>query len=239
MAEQLSKSEWTDILTSTNLTNEVDLKIFNAFYGFEDFAASSREIGKILGYSGSHPHAPINSEIGRYAKRIAQKYDINFQERQNKTTKYWDLFFNGFYRGEHFIWKLRGELVAALEESGLVEKRFYAEEIEVLSAEGFKEGVRKSVVVNSYERNQQAREKCIEHWGYDCQVCGLNFENVYGVIGKHYIHVHHLLPISEIGEEYTIDPINDLIPVCPNCHSMIHKETPPLSIEALKDMLKK
>lgn len=93
------------------------------------------------------------------------------------------------------------------------------------------EGFQKKVVVNSFERNQKAREKCIDYWGHHCSVCEMRFEDRYGVIGKDFIHVHHLKPISEIGEEYSISYKDDLRPVCPNCHSMLHKKNPPFTIE--------
>ncbi len=90
----------------------------------------------------------------------------------------------------------------------------------------FKEGTVKTVLVNKYERNPVARQKCIEFYGneYKCVICGINFEKVYGDIGKGFIHVHHLIPLNEIGEEYIIDPKKDLIPVCPNCHAMLHRK---------------
>lgn len=98
----------------------------------------------------------------------------------------------------------------------------------------FEEGSVKKVVVNSYERNPKAREQCLKTHGYNCSVCDFNFENIYGEIGRGFIHVHHLKPISSIGKNYTLNPETDLRPVCPNCHSMLHKTNPPLSIEELK-----
>lgn len=100
-----------------------------------------------------------------------------------------------------------------------------------------KEGAAKSIQVNRYERDSEARLKCIKHYGFDCVVCGMNLKNVYGEIGKNYIHVHHLIPISSIGEEYVVDPVRDLRPVCPNCHSMLHRKNPPYSIEELSSMI--
>lgn len=47
-------------------------------------------------------------------------------------------------------------------------------------------------------------------------------------------HVHHIVPVSQIGLDYVIDPLKDLIPVCPNCHSMLHRKDPPLIPEELK-----
>lgn len=59
-----------------------------------------------------------------------------------------------------------------------------------------------------------ARKECIEHKGTVCSICGMNFEKVYGKIGKGFIHIHHIKPLSEVSEEYIVDPINNLIPVC-------------------------
>lgn len=102
------------------------------------------------------------------------------------------------------------------------------------------EGALKSIKINAYERNRTARNKSIEYHGYDCQVCGMNFEDRYGSIGKNYIHVHHIVPISDVNDEYIVDPIKDLIPVCPNCHAMLHvkEEGRLLSIDELKERMK-
>jgi 5-methylcytosine-specific restriction protein A len=102
----------------------------------------------------------------------------------------------------------------------------------------YSEGKTKVVLVNSYERNQVARQKCIDHYGAFCQVCSFSFENVFGDLGKDFIHVHHIIDIATIGTEYSVDPVKDLIPVCPNCHSMLHKKKPAFSIKELKDRMK-
>lgn len=60
---------------------------------------------------------------------------------------------------------------------------------------------------------------------------------IYGEIGNGFIHVHHLVPLSAIKENYHLDPINDLIPVCPNCHAMLHRQNPPLTPEELKQRM--
>jgi len=109
---------------------------------------------------------------------------------------------------------------------------------ELVEKKGLKEGATKSVVVNAYERSPEARERCISKWGLNCAVCNFHFELFYGQLGKGYIHVHHLKPLSEIGEEYEIDPEEDLRSVCPNCHSMLHRKRPPLSIEELRKLVR-
>ncbi len=103
------------------------------------------------------------------------------------------------------------------------------------------EGAVQQVLVNRYERNPIARQKCIEHNKCKCFVCEMDFEEKYGELGKGFIHVHHVVPIHEIGEEYEIDYINDLIPVCPNCHAMLHRTVNGrrCSWEELKDILQR
>ncbi|ANZ34405.1 HNH endonuclease [Staphylococcus carnosus] len=94
---------------------------------------------------------------------------------------------------------------------------------EIIKDEELYEGIKKQVIVNKYERNPKARQICVNYYGYNCKVCDLNFEKEYGKIGKNFIHVHHIVPLSKIDEQYKIDPIKDLRPVCPNCHAMIHR----------------
>jgi 5-methylcytosine-specific restriction enzyme A len=108
---------------------------------------------------------------------------------------------------------------------------------EVESPEQFIEGASKTVAVNTYERNTVARAKCVKHHGYRCAVCDFDFAVFYGAIGDNYIHVHHIVPLSEIGKEYVLDPIKDLIPVCPNCHAIIHRTRPTLSVDQLRKHL--
>ncbi|MBQ9672760.1 MAG: EVE domain-containing protein [Prevotella sp.] len=110
---------------------------------------------------------------------------------------------------------------------------------EIPNPETVFEGAKKEIVVNRYERSPEARNMCIAAHGCKCAVCGLDFEKMYGEIGKGFIHVHHIVPISSIGAEYQIDPVKDLIPVCPNCHAMLHRQEPPYSVDDLKKMLGK
>lgn len=100
------------------------------------------------------------------------------------------------------------------------------------------EGACVTVKVNAFERNPTARRKCIAHYGIRCSVCGFSFEAQYGSAAARYIHVHHLKPLADIRQEYVIDPIADLRPVCANCHAVIHLRQPPYSIEEVQDMLK-
>ena len=99
------------------------------------------------------------------------------------------------------------------------------------------EGSQYQVVCNKYERSPINRELCLAKKGYVCNICGFNFEKTYGVVGKRFIHVHHITPVSELGPDYRINPEEDLIPVCPNCHAMLHRRKPPYLPEELKKIM--
>lgn len=103
--------------------------------------------------------------------------------------------------------------------------------------ENFVEGAVIKIKINRYERSVKARDACIAHYGARCAGCGDDLGKKYGDRGAGLVHVHHLRPISEIGEQYVIDPITDLRPVCPNCHAVIHRGEVMLSMDELAAIL--
>lgn len=104
-----------------------------------------------------------------------------------------------------------------------------------LPEEIYMEGAQKVILTNRYERNPKARARCIAVHGSACKVCGFDFGIAFGEEFSGKIEVHHIKPISEIGEEYVVDPVRDLVPVCPNCHMMLHsKQDGVFGIEELK-----
>lgn len=101
----------------------------------------------------------------------------------------------------------------------------------------FEEGGQKERLVTYYERNPKARKECIDHYGLNCQACGFNFEEVYGELGRNYIHVHHKEKISTIKKNHRVDPIDHLVPLCANCHAMIHIGSEMKTVEDIKKLL--
>jgi 5-methylcytosine-specific restriction protein A len=99
------------------------------------------------------------------------------------------------------------------------------------------EGAGVEVTVNKYERDAGARAACIAKYGAVCSVCQFDFQKTYGSIGEGFIHVHHLVPLSSIRASYCVNPTKDLRPICPNCHAMVHRRSPPYSINRLRKML--
>ena len=98
----------------------------------------------------------------------------------------------------------------------------------------------------SIRRNALARKKCLEHHfpnskNYKCILCGFDFEKQYGQLGENFIEVHHIVSHtieSKIKGEHEIDPIKDLIPICSNCHSIIHRERPAVAVERMSNIIK-
>jgi 5-methylcytosine-specific restriction protein A len=110
---------------------------------------------------------------------------------------------------------------------------------EIDQNEMFVEGALSSITVNSFERDPVARSKCLEFHGYKCTVCDFDFEKFYGYLGKNYIQVHHITPLSEIRKNHEVNPVKDMVPVCPNCHAIIHRQKPALKINTLKEHIYK
>lgn len=107
---------------------------------------------------------------------------------------------------------------------------------EVWEQEPQEEGVLSRVEVNKYERSRVNRALCLRHHGFECANCKLRMEHIYGPLGAKVIHVHHIQPVSLMDAPRVLDPILDLVPLCPNCHTMIHKRNPPLSLTELSEI---
>ncbi|MBA8759961.1 HNH endonuclease [Staphylococcus schleiferi subsp. coagulans] len=102
----------------------------------------------------------------------------------------------------------------------------------------YKEGKIIKQYGTKFERSSKLRQKAIEIHGVECKVCGFNFEKMYGSIGKDFIEIHHIKPMYSIREEIVVSPNIDLLPLCSNCHKMIHrKKNQPLTIEELKQQI--
>ena len=88
----------------------------------------------------------------------------------------------------------------------------------------FVEGSRCAVELDRFERSREAREACIAAHGAVCSVCGFDFGKAYGLRFSGIVQVHHIVPLSVVDGEHDVDPVTDLIPVCPNCHVALHSK---------------
>ena len=102
---------------------------------------------------------------------------------------------------------------------------------------GYPEGALTTVQTNRYERDRRNRAAAIAIHGTACEACGLEMGTRYGAVAAGVIQVHHVTPISQLGAGYVIDPVRDLVPLCPNCHAVVHRRNPPLTVREIRLLL--
>lgn len=103
------------------------------------------------------------------------------------------------------------------------------------------EGIKIEYYGSRYERDPYLRKQAISIYGTKCQICGFDFEKIYGELGKGFIEVHHKTPLSRGGGiEKKTDVTDDLICVCSNCHRMLHKfGNDVIPVDTLKEIIRK
>ncbi len=234
--DSLTTKEWIDFLQTER---EANIEILKIFYEQPKHMASHKELKVKYGLSTGKLNGAISNSI---AKRINKEYGIFPQKRINgKGYNWFTLVANG-WQEEYFIWQLKPELVKAMKILYDDDKQSLKYVVENETKENFKyyEGRMSTKLTRYYERNSEARKKCLEINGYDCKICEMNFEKTYGEKAKDFIHVHHIVPISKFKSKYEVNPKTDLVPLCPNCHAIVHmKSFEGLAIDEIKNLLKR
>ncbi len=234
----LSIGRFREAFERINLS-EGERALLTAIHASINHEANSREIARSLGYQGL---APVNRILGVIAKKILVELDLRTDSSDGSRAHHLLVLVDRIAREDTIVWRMKSEVARALELCGiadpLVDWAPASDEKPVGSGNSYLEGSRKLVSVNVYERSRKARSECIAAHGTKCTVCSFDFESAYGDIGKGYIHVHHLTPQSQLKCEYSINPVVDLRPVCPNCHAMLHSSVRTLSIEELSDLVR-
>jgi 5-methylcytosine-specific restriction protein A len=180
-----------------------------------------------------------NLFYGGLAKRLCKRLDVEPSRRRDGSPRWWNILASGWEGPDGFVWKMRPEVAEALEILGWVQPGAMPPPPTPLEGEEripptlYSEGRARQLLVNAYERDPKARKACIAHYSCKCQICDFDFGQAYGTLGEGFIHVHHRVPLATIAKTYTVDPIKDMIPVCPNCHAMLHCGPEPPSVEEL------
>lgn len=136
-----------------------------------------------------------------------------------------------------FYWELRPEVREAFIALGWYAPLRSAD----AGATGYEanlEGAEVLRLLSIYERDPVLRSACLAIHGHACSICGCDLGKVYGSLGEGFIHVHHIRPLGGENQERSTDPKTDLIPVCPNCHAMIHRGGVTRSPEEVRNTLK-
>jgi 5-methylcytosine-specific restriction protein A len=252
----ITKEQWKELFLNKNIIKDFNKDLILKIYKKPNYMATATEIAND---EGRKPNS-YNFAVGALGKRIAHYLKIEPPRQGEDSTKfnYWHVMFLGAIEKStgHFIWILRPELKMAIDELIKENKILFnnkdirkvitiPEEITEKQSQKLKEGAKYKITIDAYERNPKAKQECIEYYKklnngrIICQICGFDFESFYGKEVEGLINVHHLKPLHEIGEEYEIDAINDLIPVCPNCHLVIHSREPVYTPKEVKKMIKR
>lgn len=230
----ITKEQFKAALRADGVLKDRSVELLTVLFDAPACRATGTQLAQVLGYED---FPPVNALIGKLGKRIAIHLGIDLPERSSNSPGWWQIIATGEYVEGGFAWSLRSELFDALVELGLLVDRESQPFPDTVVGALLFEGAVRRIRVNVFERNQTARALCIRHYGAICAVCSFDFELVYGTIGRGFTHVHHLIELCEIGKDYQVDPVNDLLPVCPNCHAMLHTSRPAMKVADLRDII--
>lgn len=90
-----------------------DILMYQTLYYAENQEMSATEMARILRWKDKMTVVGKMLSLGR---KIERKYGIIPRMREDGSKSYWDIFFEGYQEGRFFIFRLRPELKAALEE---------------------------------------------------------------------------------------------------------------------------
>jgi 5-methylcytosine-specific restriction protein A len=213
--------------------------MLRAHFEAENRTITATELARVAGYENFNA---ANLQYGIFAQKLCDElHFIPPTGNSGAATPTYVLAIP--YKGgklSDWTWTMHAPVVAALSKYWMTGEDsvepIYADDVG--QTENFLEGAVVQVWVNRYERNESARTACLDYWGTTCCVCDMDFAEIYGVDKSRGVHVHHLVPISQMAAEYKIEPIQDLRPVCPNCHAALHSENPPVAPEAMRKRIR-
>lgn len=245
---------WNDIINNLNqfkrIIDNKNNKAFERLTNFSHWYYFPKENlfapNKFLRYKNTTLENYEGIGYGNSSDPTLTKY---FKEVEKKSNEYKSLFF----KLEEFVQKIGKKLNASIEiyipknDIHIYTEQNKDEFIYSEDERKYFEGKMSESTRNISKRNSEARKKCLEHYfpsgeHYNCKICGFDFEEKYGEIGKRYIEVHHIISHTVTSKkfgEHEINPIKNLIPVCSNCHSIIHRSKIPLEIEEMEKIIKK
>lgn len=225
----ITVSEWKEILQNEAIFDEESKRMIGYWYNQPDYQATNKEI--MIKYNIPGKATPFNGIVKGLGIRIIKHLNRFEVIGTTGNKSYFIIPFEGWHvdydESKNFVWKLRDELVTAIEELDFFKLSPIPlnEDYENIGiTEKTPEGKARVSYTAKYERNPKNRRLAIKIHGAKCQICGFDFEQVYGERGKGFIEVHHIKPLYENQGEVIINPQEDLICVCSNCHKMFHRK---------------
>ncbi len=209
-----SADQYTAAFRNLVVVTDSQSQMLRYHYNAPSRTVTATQMAEAVGFGH---YSIANSQYGRLGRLVGDELEYNPMKERLGTLVTFEK------RNEVWHWVMRPQVAEALERLGwigTVPAPLLTEATKL--AVPLVEGAVSQEWVTVYERNPEARRQCIAAHGSSCCVCGFNFGAVYGAEFAGFIHVHHRHPVSEAGGEYAVHPIEDLRPVCPNCHAVIH-----------------
>lgn len=223
-----SAQQYAEALLRLRPVSELQLALLRTHYHSFARTITATQLARSVGFSR---YSSANAHYGRLGRLLGDSLEWNpIKERLGTLVTFEK-------RNSEWHWIMRPELAHALELVGWIDSESVTLSQEILPGMEIVEGAVSRILINSYERNAKARRLCLDHYGLICQLCGFDFVARYGEFAKNCIHVHHLQPLAEIKSEYVVDPIKDLLPVCPNCHAVVHSRNPAYQVGEIQDAI--
>jgi len=233
MQKDITVSQYKNTLTNARFGKH-QLESVYALFSLPGHEGTAGQIATLLGFDESK-YGVANLALGKAGHKIFDCVACSSRLGHDERDGWFSVAAS--WNPNKAAWRLHSNLVKALGELPQRYKFIELNDDETSCAESLTEGRKLRVFVSLYERSAAARRRCVEIHGPQCKVCGMDFQSVYGELGKAFIHVHHVVPLSGISEKYVVDPAADLVPVCPNCHAMLHRKIPPYTVDELGKMI--
>jgi 5-methylcytosine-specific restriction protein A len=209
-------------------------------------AADANEIAEKLGYKG---FGGANLQIGNIGKAICKFLDIQPDlTGYNESVQeggYFIVIHRQYRDDQGIYWDMEPNLIAAIERLDWVNKNtktnyeILSTEIAEENIETFPEGTLIPVLIDRFERDKKAREIALKIHGSLCKGCKIDFKKQYGDDIDPIIHIHHIIPLSMLIKGRKTNPQTDLIPLCPNCHAVIHSKSELMTLKELQQRIKR
>lgn len=230
--------DWVKLLKDKNIFTEEAIEM--VFFTFsQKYQSTPTDIGLAMGVS----QQKVSSINVNTARKIYQKYKC-IPPNRNGSYMYWNVLFSDSNIKKtpsgYYVFKLRDNLIKAIQFIQDTDSDFFS--LQNINKTGinnlsiYSEGEVKFNWIKTYGRNALARKKCIDFHGALCSICGFDFSKEYNGQFENLIVVHHIEPLGEVKKTHSIDPKVDLIPVCANCHLVIHTKKPAYQPEEIKKM---
>jgi len=225
-AELVVRHGWEDLRESNPEVIELSrllraLPQHAAFVADETFRSPKSVSRKITDLYTARPGYPGHAtKGGADSKRIAEAFDANPEPMS----------------------AIAREIRRAWEEASATGTDVVGTTPDIDELEGAPEGRVILAIHHRRERDPQLRQRKIQavmraHRSLTCEVCGFDFGATYGDVGDGYIEVHHVTPLHASGE--TTTRLVDLAVLCSNCHRMIHRRTPWLTPDELRERVRR